>query len=397
MEKFDRKLRKTQIQEEEQKARKKKGIIILILLLIVLCAIVLLFLLRKEETVYGDYEVLRTTELVGGTAEYLAYDGGYVRYNRDGAQAYYADGTQRWNVAYNLKYPVADVCEGYVAVADKGNTSFYIIDPTGVASSFETTEKIALVRVAAQGVTAVMTTAAEEDHIYLYQPASKDMLVDIKTQTATNGFPISMAISPDGKKLVTSYISMEADKQQSWVTFYNFGEVGQNYVDNMVGSYSFEALVPLVHFASKETVVVVRDNGFEIYQMTEVPKVRYTENFATKIRSVFTGEKYTGFVLEKNAVQGQERLILYKNQTTRKMLDLPLNAEYNRVYTVGEEIVLYGGLNCTVMRANGTIKFQKSFSKNVNYMFSTDDEEKYILIGDWTEELIRLKALEKTP
>ena len=53
---------------------------------------------------------------------------------------------------------------------------------------------------------------------------------------------VAMALSQDGRKLVTSYLSLGNGKLESWVTFYNFGDVGQNYVDNMVGSYSFEGI-----------------------------------------------------------------------------------------------------------------------------------------------------------
>ncbi len=394
MEKFNRKLRQTQLQEEEQNTQKRKMIFGCVLLLLVVLVIVVLFFLKKEEKTYGDYKVLQTTERAEGTAEYLAYDNGYIRYGRDGAQAYMADGTKRWDVAYNLKNPVLDVCGGYAAVADKGGTAFYIIDPTGAAATYAVTEKIAQVRVASQGVTAILTTGIEEDHIYLYQPASKDILVDIKTRTATNGFPVTMAISPDGKKLVTSYMTMETDTWLSWVTFYNFGEVGQNYVDNMVGSYSFEALIPEIQFATDSTVVVVRDNGFEIYQMTEVPKVRYTENFATQIRSVCIGENYTGFIMEKAERQEQNRLLLYRNSTAGKKVDIPLSADYNRLYVTGEEVILQDSLSCRILRADGTQKYQEEFSKNINYMFSTGAEDKYILVGDRTEELIQLKELE---
>lgn len=395
MEKFNRKLRKTQFQEEEQRKR-KNGIAIIIVFLLILAVIVAgVAYFRRQQKKYDHYEVVYNAELPEGTAAYLAYKNGYIRYDRDGAQAYNALGTQLWNLAYNLKNPILNVCDGYTVVADKGSTTFYIVDASGAASRYEALDKIAQARVAAQGVTAVLTTGSEEDHIYLYEPSSSNVLVDIKTQTATNGFPITMALSPDGKKLVTSYMSIETDSWLSWVTFYNFGEVGQNYVDNMVGSYSFEALVPEIRFVSSDTVVVVRDNGFELYQMSETPKVMHTETFNSKIRSTFSDEGYTGFVLEKSEAQTADRLLLYKNSNGRKRLEMSLESEYNDIYTADEEIVLYDSLSCTILRANGDVKFRTTFDKNVNYVFSTDDAEQYLLVGDQTVERIQLKEAEK--
>ena len=96
------------------------------------------------------------------------------------------------------------------------------------------------------------------------------MLLDIRTEVRKSGFPVAMALSPDGSKLVTSYIQA-GQNQESWITFYNFGDVGQNYSDKIVGSYSFkDSLIPDVRFIGNERVLVTSSDMSILYKFREV-------------------------------------------------------------------------------------------------------------------------------
>lgn len=396
MGRFNRKLRSVQIEEEKRERKKKQMTAFAILLAIVLVAAVGIALLRRREKTYDTYEILHTDEIsMDSSVRYIAYGGGYLCYGRDGAQAYDINGRQLWNVSYNLKNPMAAVCEPYTAIADKGSSTLYIVDNAGTVSKYELSAKIAAICTAAQGVTAVMTTGSAEDHIYLYEPGSANYLVDIMTVTKSNGFPVTMALSPDGRKLVTSYLSLDKDQMESWVTFYNFGDVGQNYIDNMVGSYSFQSLVPEVSFVTNNIVMICRDDGLVLYRMTETPKVLLTEEYTTKIRSVFYSSDYTGIVLKAETAGTEDSLLLYRNDKAKKVLEMPMKIEYSSIYTSGSDIVCYNGRGMTILNASGKIKFQTEFEKNVNQIFRVDDNTRYLLIGDQTAETIQLKQKEK--
>lgn len=391
MKQFDRRLRSQE--ENTGQSRKRYVLPVLIAAGIVVILGVILFS-RKKEKVYNSYEVLQTAELsMDSAVHYCAYDSGYISYGRDGAAAFDAQGKQQWNIAYVMKNPLVSVCGTYTVVADKGGLQFYIVDGNGTASRFELTDKISAVRIASQGVTAVMTTGEESDHIYLYEPGSASALVDIMTMTKSNGFPLALALSQDGRKLITSYVTVEDDSCISWVTFYNFGEVGQNYVDNMVGSYSFEALVPEINFVTNDIAVICRDDGIVFYHVTEIPKVMATEDFTEQIRSVFCSKGYTGLVLEA-ADGGESKLILYQNEKGKRVLNIEIPSDYTGIYTSGTDIVCYDSGELRIYSISGKQKFHTEFSKNINAVFRVDDSTKYILIGDQTAETIRLKKAE---
>lgn len=391
MKQFDRRLRSEG--ENTERSRKSYVLPVLIIAGIVLILGIILFS-RKKEKVYSGYETLQTTALSTDSAvHYQAYGSGYISYGRDGAAAFDSQGKQQWNIAYVMKNPIVSVCGTYTVVADKGGMQFYIVDGKGTVSHFELTDKISVVRIASQGVTAVLTTGEESDHIYLYEPGSTAALVDIMTMTKNNGFPLALALSQDGRKLVTSYVTVEDDSCISWVTFYNFGEVGQNYVDNMVGSYSFEALVPEINFVTNDIAVICRDNGIVFYRVTEIPKVMVTEDFTEQIRSVFCSKDYTGLILEA-AADGKRKLVMYQNEKGKKVLNMDFSSDYTGIYTSGQDIVCYDGEGMTIFSISGKQKFHTEFSKNINAVFRVDDSTKYILIGDQTAETIRLKQAE---
>lgn len=392
MRQFDRRLRS----EEESAERGRKRYVLPVLIVVGIALILGIFMFsRKKEKAYNGYEILQTTELSTDSAvRYHTYEGGYISYGRDGAAAFDAEGRQLWNVAYVMKNPVVSVCGTYTAVADKGGLQFYIIDGKGTSSRFELTDKISAVRIAQQGVTAVMTSGGESDHIYLYEPQQTSFLVDIKTMTKSSGFPLTLALSQDGRKLATSYVTVENDSCVSWVTFYNFGEVGQNYVDNMVGSYSYEALVPEINFVTNDIAVICMDSGLVFYRVTEIPKVMAKEDLTGQIRSVFCSADYTGLVFQETADGGKERLVLYQNDRGKKVLSMELASGYTGIYTSGKDIVLYNGDEISIFSISGNQKFHTQLSKNVNAVLRVDDSTKYILIGDQTAETIRLKRSE---
>lgn len=396
MDKFDRKLRRDQFEEEQEMEQRKKttrGIRILLTgLLFVAVVVTGIVLIQKKfgSRNYRRYEVISSREIAGVAKTFKEYPGGYLCYDTNGAQAFREDGTEIWNVAYNFKNPVTDVCGDYTVIADKGNKSFYIVDGKGTAASFEIPEKILDARVAKQGVAAVMVTGTQEDHVYLYDATDKQMLVDIKTMTKQNGFPVTLAISPDGKKLVTSYVSTERDKLVSWVTFYNFGDVGKNGVDNMVGSYSFEAVVPEIHFCTSDTVAVVRDNGITLYEMEEVSKTIYTEDFTGTIVDTFASSGYIGFVVDGQTGQPGKRMIVYSASAGKKVLEAPFDAEYREIRMVSDEIIYYDEMSAVIMQANGKKKYQGALEQSVNHVFSTNSENTYLLVSDSNVYQIRL-------
>ena len=63
--------------------------------------------------------------------------------------------------------------------------------------------------------------------------------------------PVDIALSYDAKKLAVDMIDVSGGKTDSVISFYNFGSVGQNEIDNNVGTYKYEnQLIPEIAYVS---------------------------------------------------------------------------------------------------------------------------------------------------
>lgn len=94
-------------------------------------------------------------------SQFLAYGNGFIKYSNDGAIYTDANDEVYWNQTYEMKEPMADVCEDYVALADKGGTEIYIMNQAGMQGKIETPMNISRISVANQGVVAVWMESDE--------------------------------------------------------------------------------------------------------------------------------------------------------------------------------------------------------------------------------------------
>lgn len=355
--------------------------IIISALLLVFAVLGIAYLLSLYNKNYQGYEVIKSVDSTGENAVgYLSYGSSVVKYSRDGAVAIDKDGSLLWNGSYEMMNPIADTCGKYVVVADKNNKSVHVYNGKGSVGSYTTLYDIIKVEIASQGVVVALMEEDETNYIILYDVDGTELGKKV-TNINNVGYPIDIALSDDGEKLVISYLSFTKGELISTVAFFNFGEVGQNYTDRFVGGYEFEdVIVPRVTFLNNNTACAYKENGFLIYSMTEIPNLIYEEELEGKIQSILNSDKYTGVVLEAGEA-APKQLILY-DLKGNKVLDIALDFDYDKIFLSEDEIIMYDNLTCLVMKVNGKIKFRYTFEGNVTAFYSINDLDRYFLINE---------------
>ncbi len=377
--------RTDEYENEQKKSRRSPAAIIIMVLFAVAVIAIIVHTYVKRRTTYTDYEVTATREVSGG-AKYIRYAEGYIRYTSDGAEATGDDGGIKWNVSYNMKEPVADVCGDYAAFADRGGRTLCITDGSGANYSISTPDDIVSVSVASQGITAVWTDAGEEDHIYIYNLGG-EILIELETRVVKDGFPIAIELSPDGRKFVTSYVRL-GDEQESWITFYNFGAVGQNYADKIVGSFSYgNRLVPDIRFMNDDRVCVFYENGCTIYKMPEIPEELKTITFENNLAGISSGNKY--ICLSERQSSGGTALRLY-DSNGNSVSEIITGMDYSGLYVGDEELIVYNNSACIIYRTDGEEKFRTQMKDSIRLMYPTNSEDKYTAICENRIDSIRL-------
>lgn len=84
-------------------------------------------------------------------------------------------------------------------------------------------------------------------------------------------------------------------KTCSTVTFYNFGSVGQNEIDNNVGTYSYKnTMISELVYTESGKLLAISDAGLIWFDGAQKPAPKKQIKFKREIQSVFYNNKYVG-------------------------------------------------------------------------------------------------------
>ncbi len=377
-------------------SRKKRNrrirIFVFTALLLIILAAGGIYLFKLYHRSYSSYEVAGTIpNTEENLAGYLPYNGSAVKYGLDGAVAYDRKGKLLWNGSYEMQDPIADACEKYVVIADRGNKAVHVFDEDGEAASYRMEYDIIKARVAHQGVTAILMEDNDAHYIRLLD-LEGNVLTERKYVVSKDGYPMDIDLSEDGQKLATVLISVNQGKLISKVAFYNFGEVGQNLKDRLAGAFLYEdeeKFIPRVTFLDNNTACAFKDNGFILYDIPEFPEFITEETVEGTIKSILHSPKNLGLVLEEES--GASDLLLY-DLKGKKLLDKKLELKYKDIFLSGDEVVLYDDVSCQVLKTDGKEKFRYTFLTDISAFYPINHLDRYLFIS--ADEVSELKLLE---
>ncbi len=385
-------LDKRELRSYEIRKRKHRRLVTMLTVIFSIVAFIIVYIavnliIHKS---YTSYQAIHKTERSdSSSAKYDSYGTGIIRYSRDGAMAMDGAGNLLWNGTFEMKDPIADVCDKYAVISDRGYKNLQIFNADGGMTTINVPNSIIKSEIANQGVVAVLMDGDGVNNICIYSEDGKE-LVSSRTVNKKDGFPLDFTLSDDGRKLVTSYLSVTSGKVQNIITFYNFGEVGKNYVYNIVGADDYgQTIVPNIEFVNNNTVCAFGDDHFSLYSMNQTPKEVYKETFKSEIKSIFYSDKYVGFVLNNGEENDKYRILLY-NLKGKVVLDKIINYDYDNIFISGEEIILYSNLEWVILRTNGEKKFHYTFDNDISYILPVNNNDKYIIIDNSNIEEVKL-------
>lgn len=376
--------------EEKTKGKlNKKNIIralqILLILVLIIGGIGGMQYFRMRE--FKGYELRSEAELYTNLTGYTAGNDRFFAYGNDGAKAINGDGALEWEISYQLDNPDIAYCENVASVADIGGNSVYVVAENGIPYNYQVIHPIVKHEVAKQGVTAVLLDNGMEDFIQLYD-ITGTLRVDINTKTKTDGIPIDIALSPDGKKLVTLYVTFQGDAMICKATFYNADEVGKNYINNIVGQKTFaeNLLAYDIRFLNEDTVCVLLENGFALYRMTEVPELICEKTISESIVEMICVENGLYVVKEKEDKQKTLSFFDEKGNEKKVLAEVP---EYESIAATAEEVVFFSPQKVSMYRINGSKKFSTAFEQSLEAVYPAGNN-RYFLIDTGKIQTIKL-------
>lgn len=342
-------------------------------------------------TSYTGYEVVNSIERADAdTAKYIPYNGGMLKYSNDGAAFIGADLKEKWNQTYQMQEPLYAICDSAVALADKNGTTIYILNESGLRAEVGTLLPIKKLDISAQGVTAASLEDSGKSWIKFYSPETpQEELAATKILMEESGYPVDLCLSNDGIKFGVSHLNVENGEARATLAFHNLGSVGENEIDNFVGSTSYTGSVfPVFEYINSDTAVAFGNDKVEVYSGKQIPELAFELTLEEEVEKVFCNESYIGIVVKNTQDTGKYRMDIY-DLKGKKIFSEGFDKEYTNAMISGDTILMYNESECCVYTIKGVCKLDKTFDKTILAMAITGNN-RYMLITEENIETIKL-------
>lgn len=369
---------------------KLKNVYRFILLLVVVLAILALVYVQYKNHVYTDYTIVSTTPREkGGSAVTIRLDDSILSYSKDGSNCMNQKGEVVWNQTFQMQDMDVAVCRNVSAISSYNGTQIYVQSDTEKLGEINTTMPIREVAVAANGRVTAVLADTEVAWINTYDSKGEALFTG-PAHMQNSGYPVAIALSPSGDMLAVSYVYLDAGTVKSHVAFYNFGPVGDNYNDHLVGTYSYQdMLVPYIQFMNDEISFAVGDSRLMIYNGGQKPMPAAEHLYTEEIKSVFYNEDYIGLILASDKAEYKYRLDVF-GINAEKVNSFYFDMEYRDMFFEEDGFVIYNESECLIMNMKGLEKFRGSFSGSVELMLPTGKAYRYILVTGTSLDTIQL-------
>lgn len=304
-----------------------------------------------------------------GFVKFAYFGENMIKYTKDGATYIDAAGKNIWTQSYEMKSPAINVNGDYVIIFDLQGNDIYICNTEGCTGVGKTQLPITKAAVSAKGVTAAVVEDSTASYIFYFKKNGEELGINIKMLLSGDGYPVDIALSPDGQQIVMSVMYMTNGAMKNKVVFYDFSEIGKNVNNRFVGGFEEEfddKMVARVRYINEDTVCAFSDKGLTFISVKDViPDVNViTVPVEEEIESICYSENYAAVVVD-NPSGDPYRVDVYETNGKQKV-SIPFDFNYTDVKIDGEMIFLYNEESCRMYNMDGNLKFDKTLDFSIS-------------------------------
>lgn len=342
-----------------------------------------------EKRSYHNYKVVQSSEQEDVVStNYVEMDGDILRYSSDEVSLVSDKMSTLWSETYQMQNPIADVNGTRAVIADKDGNTLEIYDKSGKTGSVTTSYSIIKARVSKSGLVAAILDGGDDTWIDFYS-TDGSLIAENQTKVDDPGYPLDIAISEDGVIMMVTYQFVDGSDTTSYVAFYNFGDVGQNEDDRIVSGYKYEGVVvPQIQYLDNNRSVALKDNGFTLYQGSQIPKETKTVEIDKEIVSTFYDNDMIGLVFKNDSKDKQYTMEVYTTDGNLKFTQ-DFNIPYTTIKMSGGNILMYNSSQMCVMNSRGVQKYLGSVDGTIKDFFKIG-WNRYLLVLDSGVDVIKL-------
>ncbi|HKM04519.1 MAG TPA: DUF5711 family protein [Lachnospiraceae bacterium] len=359
-----------------------------------LIAIATIFIVVKisiNNKIYTEYRVKSSIKWSESSdAICKRYNENILSYSKDGSNCTDLNGKVLWNQTYEMQNPMIDMNGDYVAIGDYNGNSIYVMNSSGKKGEIDTKIPLRRFCVSQSGIVVAILEESKITRICVFDTEG-NTLIKFETTMEDYGYPVDISISDNSQMVAVSYLYVDSGTMTSRVAFYNFDEVGQNYLDNFVSGYDYvDAVVPMVQFMNDETAFAVADNRLMIYKGKKIPTSNSEIILKENVESTYYSNSYIGLVYLNTSGETTYKMDIY-NASGSLTQTIDFNMEYSDIIFHEDSILIYNEGGCNLFNIKGVEKFNGEFSQSVLEVIPTSKITTYTLVTNETIETIELR------
>ena len=369
-----------QAQEKGKRRRSRRRFLVFLAVVLVLGALVAgaIYMMKRPYTGFSQ-NWRNSFNGENGVSEsdyedYEIFGDGFLKVTRDGATYIDSSGKTIWNQSYEMNSPYVSINGDYCAIADQGKTAIYIMNKTGTTGQAETNLPITKISVAGTGVTYALLEDSKASYITIFSKEGAALDISIKSVLDGDGYPVDIAVSPDGTELIASFASIENGTIQNKVIFYNLSEIGQNAGSNrVVGGFTDDFsghLAGRVHFSDDTHAQAFYDGGIAFFstKVLTSPELSQKVEIEQTIQAITYADDYIGVITDNSDSETSAdpyTLTVYR-LNGQTVFSTPFQLNYTNFDIDQDRVLVYNNTTLQLYDMSGTLKY----SGNIDTLIS---------------------------
>lgn len=369
-----------QAQEKGKRRRSRRRFLVFLAVVLVLGALVAgaIYMMKRPYTGFSqNWRNSFTGENGVSESDYEDYEifgDGFLKVTRDGATYIDSSGKTIWNQSYEMNSPYVSISGDYCAIADQGKTAIYIMNKTGTTGQAETNLPITKISVAGTGVTYALLEDSKASYITVFSKEGAALDISIKSVLDGDGYPVDIAVSPDGTELIASFASIENGTIQNKVIFYNLSEIGQNSGSNrVVGGFTDDFsghLAGRVHFSDDTHAQAFYDGGIAFFSTKVLTSPELTEKVEIEqtIQAITYADDYIGVITDNSDSETSAdpyTLTVYR-LNGQTVFSTPFQMNYTNFDIDQDRVLVYNNTTLQLYDMSGTLKYSGNIDTSIS-------------------------------
>jgi len=349
----------------------------------------LVFLLYIFRT-YTTYRVVHELEIAHGETYWSEkMDDNLLLYNNDGMRCIDKKGRVAWDVTYQISEPCVAVDGDTVAIAGYGESIIYMMNEEGALGEIQTNLPIRNLCVAEAGYVGAVLDDNDVYWVYIYN-AKGEEISRARTSMEQSGYPLSIDLSANGKLYGVSSLYLDAATVQTNIAFYNLGEVGQNYTDQYMSGYSYQEIVPELHYIDNDTAMAISGDRLMVYEGGEKPTMLKEILLNDTLLAAHWGDENVVLVYHGTAEQGKYFMQVYDAKGDLK-LEKDFDMDYVDIKSQNGIITIYDNDEVLVYTLDGRERYAGGLGGGIRSIEPTSKKYRYMVLFEESYKIMELE------